>query len=527
MNHSSVDYLQKKGFRSWLFTLDHKRIGVMYLLTSTFFFLVAGLMAVLLRFELISPGRTIFGPQTYNQLFTLHGVIMIFLFVIPIIPAALGNFFLPIMIGARDVAFPRLNLASYWLFVIGAMVALVTLLRGPGDTGWTFYAPYSITTNTSVIPLTLGAFIIGLSSIFTGLNFIVTVHKLRVPSMGWFKLPLFVWAIYATSIIQVIATPVVGITLLLLIIERVFQVGFFNPALGGDPILFQHFFWFYSHPAVYIMILPAMGIMSEVVTVFSRRPIFGYKAIAFSSIAIAAISFLVWGHHMYVSGMSTTASLIFSFLTFLVAIPTAIKIFSWVMTLYKGRIWLESPLLYALLFIFLFTIGGLTGLFLGNLATDVHLHDTYFVVGHFHYTMMGGVFTGLLAGIHMWFPKMFGRMFNERWAKVGFWAIFIGFNITFLNMFVLGTRGMPRRYYDYPEVFHGQHIISTIGSIILALGIGIVVLNFIIALRRGEKASQNPWGALGLEWTIPSPPPEHNFVKIPKEIEEPYNYAKV
>lgn len=526
MSHTATSYLDKKGLKSWLFTLDHKRIGVMYLATTTIFFIIAGIFALLMRIELMSPGKTITNPQTYNQWFTLHGVMMIFLFIIPVIPAALGNFFLPIMIGARDVAFPRLNLASYWVYVLGAFIALLSLIKGPGDTGWTFYTPYSINTPTNVIPLTLGAFVLGLSTIFTGLNFIVTVHKLRIPDMSWFKLPLFVWAIYATSIIQVIATPVIGITLLLLIIERVFQIGFFNPALGGDPILFQHFFWFYSHPAVYIMILPAMGIMSEVITAFSRRPIFGYKAIAFSSVAIAAISFLVWGHHMFVSGMSTAAAAIFSFLTFLVAIPTAIKIFSWVATLYKGRIWLQSPLLYALSFIFLFTIGGLTGLFLGNLATDVHLHDTYFVVAHFHYVMMGGTFVGFLAGLHMWFPKMFGRMYNEKVSKIAFWLIFIGFNLTFLNMFVLGLHGMPRRYYDYPSQFYTNHLLSTIGSWVLTLGLLTMLVNLLVALKRGEKAKDNPWGALGLEWTIPSPPPEHNFLELPKKAEEPYAYAK-
>jgi len=515
-----------QGIRSWLLSLDHKRIGLMYLFTILAVFLVAGTAALLIRTELVAPGRTLMSASTYNRMFSAHGILMVFAVIIPAIPAALGNFVLPLMIGARDVAFPRLNLASYYFYLAGVVLVAATLIGGAVDTGWTFYTPYSIQTPGHVILVTLAAFLMGMSSILTGINFIVTLHRLRAPGLTWGRLPLFLWSLYATSIIQVLATPVVGITLLLLLLERVMKVGFFDPSLGGDPLLFQHFFWFYSHPAVYIMILPAMGIISEVVSIFSRRPIFGYKAIAASSLAIAAISFLVWGHHMFVSGMSGSAAVVFSFLTFFVAIPTAVKVFSWVATLYRGRIQLTPPMLYGLAFLFLFTIGGLTGLFLGTLATDVHLHDTYFVVAHFHYTMAGGTLIGFLAGLLLWWPKMFGRMYSERWAKVGFWLFFIGFNLTFLVQFVLGSRGMPRRYYDYLPEFQPLHVMSTVGSMILALGLFVTAGVLLHALFRGRPAPANPWGALSLEWQTSSPPPLHNFHAPPTVQEGPYAYDR-
>jgi cytochrome c oxidase subunit 1 len=520
-----VPYLDKKGILSWLLSTDHKRIGIMYLVSISTFFLIAGVTALLMRYELIAPGKTIVDAHAYNVLFTFHGTVMVFFFIVPGLAASFGNFLIPLMIGAPDVAFPKLNLGSYWLYLLATILLLIALLK-PADTGWTFYTPYSIKSGTDVILLTTGIFVMGFSSILTGLNFIVTIHKLRAPGMTWHRLNLFVWASYATAILQLLATPVVGITLALLIMERVFGIGFFDPAKGGDPILFQNFFWFYSHPAVYIMILPAFGVISEIIPVFSRKPIFGYKAMAYSLLAIALISFLVWAHHMFVSGISEVAATIFSFLTMLVAIPTAIKVFNWTATLYKGSIQLHSAMLYALSLVFLFTIGGLTGVLLGSLAVDVHLHDTYFVVAHMHYVMIGGTVMGFFGGLHFWFPKMFGKMFNERVAKVAWAFVFIGFNVTFFPQFILGTLGMPRRYADYPPQFHSLHELSTIGSWVLGIGIFIMTVNLLRGLTNGEKAPDNPYNSVSLEWQVPSPPPHENFEKIPVVTDFPYVYGK-
>lgn len=527
-----IDYLhapsKHKGIFKWILSTDHKKIGLLYLISMLTFFTVGVTFGFLMRLELISPGRTIMDPQTYNQIFTLHGVIMIFLFIIPGLPAVFGNFFLPIMIGAKDVAFPRLNLLSWWLFILGGFIAITSLFLpgGPADTGWTFYIPYSVRTSTNVIPALIGAFILGFSSILTGLNFITTIHRLRAPGMSWFKMPLFAWSLYATGWVQILATPIVGITLLLVAIERWFGVGIFDPSLGGDPILYQHLFWIYSHPAVYIMILPAMGVISEIIPVFARRTIFGYKFIAFSSMAIALFGSLVWAHHMFTVGMSDTAMWIFSLLTFLVAIPSAIKVFNWVSTLYKGSIALEPPMLFALSFIFNFTIGGFTGLMQGALALNIHVHDTSFIVSHFHYVMFGGTGFGIFAALHHWFPKMFGRMYNKRVAKIGWLFLFIGFQLLYFPLFIAGYLGMPRRYYDYLPEFHIWHFISTIGSWVLIIGLIIMFTNLIISLRKGEKASGNPWGGVTLEWSLPSPPIQENFEKIPLVENEPYDYSK-
>jgi cytochrome c oxidase subunit I len=529
-NNSTAEknYLNaEKGIKSWLLTRDHKRIGILYLFSVMFFFLIGGIAAILIRVELLRPQEVIVGAHTYNQLFTLHGAIMIFLFIIPATPAILGNFVLPLMLGAKDVAFPRLNLASWYVYIFGSLFAIFSIITSAVDTGWTFYTPYSTTTSTSVISMTLGIFILGFSSIFTGLNFIVTTHKLRAPGMTWFKMPLFVWAIYATAVIQVLATPVLAITLLLLIAERVLGIGIFDPAMGGDPVLFQHFFWFYSHPAVYIMILPGMGIISETITAFSKKKIFGYRAIAYSSFGIALVSFLVWGHHMFVSGQSELASMIFSFLTFLVGIPSGIKMFNWLATLYKGSITYETPMLYTFSFLFLFAIGGFTGIMLGALSVDVHVHDTYFVVAHFHYVMMGGSVMAFLAGIHYWWPKIWGRMYNEFWAKITALLIFVGFNATFFIQFILGTKGMPRRYYTYMDQYQPLHAFSSFGSFILGAGFIIMGIYLFHAIFRGKPVGKNPWGALTLEWTTASPPPQHNFEKVPYVKDGPYDYDRI
>jgi cytochrome c oxidase subunit 1 len=515
------------GILAWVLSTDHKRIGILYLASMLSFFLVGMTLGFLMRLELIAPGKQLVEAQTYNALFTLHGVIMIFLFVIPGLSASFGNFFLPLQIGAGDVAFPRLNLFSWWIFIIGALLAVVAMFsgNGPPDTGWTFYAPYSLRTGTNVVLAVFAVFVLGFSSILTGINFITTVHRMRAPGMGWFRMPLFVWALYATAWMQVLATPVVGINLLLIMAERLFGIGVFDPAKGGDPILYQHLFWIYSHPAVYIMILPAMGAISEIMPVFSRRTIFGYKFIAFSSVAIAALGSLVWGHHMFVSGQSYASSTIFSLLTMLVAIPSAVKVFNWVATMYKGSIVLEAPLLYAMSFIFLFTIGGLTGMMIGVLSFDVHVHDTYFIVGHFHYVMFGGMGMAFFAALHYWFPKMFGRMYNKKLARVAWAHVLVGFNMLYIPFFVLGWQGMPRRYYDYLPQYHTPHLISTVGSWILIGGILMMLYNLVRSLKTGGKADGNPWGGTTLEWTTPSPPPVENFAEIPRVEHGPYEYG--
>jgi len=521
----SVNYLTyPKGLKSWLTTIDHKRIGIMYLAFVMTSFFVGGIFALLIRIELLTPKQTIMTAETYNRVFTLHGAIMVFLFIIPSIPAALGNFVLPLMLGAKDVAFPRLNLASLYIYVIGAVMAVSSIVFGAVDTGWTFYTPYSTTTSGAVGLMAMAVFVLGFSSVFTGINFIATVHTLRAPGMTWFRMPLFVWSIYATAVIQVLATPVLGITMVLLVMERAFGIGIFDPKLGGDPVLFQHFFWFYSHPAVYIMIVPGMAIISELIPTFSHKTIFGYRAIAFSSVAIALLGFLVWGHHMFVSGQSELATTIFSFLTFLIAIPSGVKVFNWTATMYRGSISLDTPMLYAISFLLLFTIGGLTGIYLGALSTDIHLTDTYFVVAHFHYVMMGGTVIAFLGGLHYWWPKMFGRMYNEKIARIGCILVFIGFNMTFFTQFILGTRGMPRRYYNYLDQFQQLHVFSTFGSWVLGTGLILAAVSMLSSLRKPYDAPRNPWGGSTLEWETQSPPIEHNFDQDMVLKHAPYDY---
>ncbi len=522
-NYINVSY----GVKSWLLTVDHKRIGILYLLSITAMFFLGGLFAVLIRLELLTPKGDLFQADTYNKLFTMHGIIMLFFFLIPSIPSVLGNFILPLMLGARDLAFPKLNLASWYVYIVGATFTLWAILQGGVDTGWTFYTPYSSTySNSYVLLAAVGIMILGFSSILTGLNFVVTIHKMRAPGLTWFRLPLFVWAIYATSIIMLLGTPVITITLVLVAVERVLLIGIFDPRLGGDPILFQHLFWFYSHPAVYIMILPSMGVVSEVVSTFSRKEVFGYKIIAFASMAIAILGFLVWAHHMFVSGLSVYAALIFSLLSFLVAIPSGVKVFNWTATLYKGSISYQTPMLYAFGFIGLFTMGGLTGLFLATLAIDVHVTDTYFVVAHFHYIMVGGAIMGYMGGLHYWWPKITGRLYPEFPARIAAGIIFIGFNLTFFPQFVLGYLGMPRRSHEYPEEWQVLNVMSTAGASILGLGYLLPLIYLCWSLYWGKLAGPNPWGGTTLEWQTASPPPPENFHETPVVKTRPYVYVE-
>jgi cytochrome c oxidase subunit 1 len=530
--HAQVSYLEHqgkyKGLLGWLTSTDHKRIALLYMYSMLVFFSVAAILGLLMTIEKASPGQDIMTAQQYNGFFTIHGVIMIFIIVIPGLAAVFGNFALPIMIGARDVAFPKLNLFSWYLYIIGGILGVLSQFAGDGppDTGWTFYVPYSAESSTNVIFALTAAFVLGFSSILTGLNFIVTIHRMRAPGMTFFKMPLFPWSLYATAWIQLLATPIVGITLLMVIAERVLHIGFFDPALGGDPVLFQHLFWIYSHPAVYIMILPAMGVVTEIFPTFSQKPVFGYGAIAISSLAIAFVGYFVWGHHMFTSGISYWSRWFFSFLTFIVAVPSAIKVFNWVSTMYGGSIDMKPPLLYAISFIFLFMIGGFTGLTLGSLATNIQLHDTAFIVAHFHYIIFGGMGFAFFAGIHYWYPKIYGRMYSNRWAYIGWGFLFTGFNLLYFPQFVIGIQGMPRRYFDYLPEFQWGHFLSLIGAIILLAGFVIMVSNLIYHRKKGAIAPANPWKGVTLEWQIPSPPPLENFDEIPTITRKPYFFGK-
>ena len=521
-HYINTDY----SWRSWLFTLDHKRIAILFLVSITFMFFIGGLGALIVRLNLLSPNGALVRPQTYNRMFSMHGVVMVFFFLVPVIPAVLGNFVVPMMVGAKDLAFPKINLLSWYLYMAGAIIGTGAMIVGGVDTGWTFYTPLSTQYAYGNVALTIvGAFLAGFSSILTGLNFIITIHKMRAPGMTWFRMPVMLWSMYAVSILQVLATPVLAITLLALLVERVAHVGIFDPKLGGDPILMQHMFWFYSHPAVYIMILPGMGVITEIIPCFARRPLFGYHFVAFASVALAIISFLVWGHHMFVTSQSPFAAMVFSFLSFLVAVPTAIKVFNWTATLYKGSIRFETPMLYALCFIGLLTVGGLTGLYLAALGMDLHLHDTYFVIAHFHYIMVGGQVAAFLAGLHYWWPKITGRMYPEGWGKTAAIILFLGFNLTFFPQFILGYAGMPRRYANYAPEFQVLNVFSTAGASILAVGYALPFFYLLWSLKRGEIAGPNPWRATGLEWQTPSPPPTFNFDRTPIVTTDPYAYS--
>jgi cytochrome c oxidase subunit 1 len=516
------------GWKSWLLTTDHKRIGILYLISITFMFFVGGFFATMIRLELLTPAGDLMSADTYNRMFSMHGIVMVFFFLIPSIPATLGNFLIPMMIGAKDLAFPKINLLSWYIYIVSALLMIYVILTGGVDTGWTFYTPFSTTySNSNVVLAGIAVFISGFSSILTGLNFIVTTHRMRAPGLTWNRLPLFVWSHYATSVIQVLGTPVIAITVLLVAIERVWHIGIFDPKVGGDPVLFQHMFWFYSHPAVYIMILPSMAVMSEVITCFSRKRIFGYNFVALASIGIAVLGFLVWAHHMFVAGISAYAALVFSLLSYFVAVPSAIKVFNWTATMFKGQISYATPMLYAFGFIGLFTMGGMTGLFLACLGINVHVTDTYFVVAHFHFIMVGGAVMAYLAGIHFWWPKMTGRLYPEGWGRIAAGLVFVGFNLTFLPQFILGYVGMPRRYHAYAGEFQVLNVLSSAGASILAVGYLLPLVYLLWSLRYGPRAGDNPWAAVGLEWTTSSPPPTYNFEETPVVTWEAYEYDKM
>ncbi len=520
-NYLNANY----GIKSWLLTTDHKRIAILYLISITFMFFIGGFFATMIRLELLTPAGDLMTSDTYNKMFSMHGIVMVFFFLVPSIPATLGNFLIPMMIGAKDLAFPKLNLLSWYVYMVSAVLMIYVLLTGGVDTGWTFYTPFSTTySNTNVVLAGIAVFINGFSSILTGLNFIVTTHRMRAPGLTWNRLPLFVWSHYATSVIQVLGTPVIAITVALVAIERLWHIGIFDPKVGGDPVLFQHLFWFYSHPAVYIMILPSMAVMSEVITCFSRKRIFGYHFVALASIAIAVLGFLVWAHHLFVAGISAYAALVFSLLSYFVAVPSAIKVFNWTATMYKGQISYATPMLYAFGFIGLFTMGGMTGLFVAALGIDVHVTDTYFVIAHFHFIMVGGAVMAYLSGIHFWWPKITGRMYPEAWGKIAAGLVFVGFNLTFLPQFILGYVGMPRRYHAYSGEFQVLNVLSTAGASILAIGYLLPLVYLLWSLRYGELAGDNPWGAVGLEWTTSSPPTTFNFEETPVVTWEAYDY---
>ena len=516
------------GLKSWLLTTDHKRIAILYMISITAMFFIGGAAATLIRLELLTPAGDLMSSDTYNKMFSIHGIVMVFFFLVPSIPATLGNFLVPMMIGAKDLAFPKINLASWYMYIAGAGLFLYVIAAGGVDTGWTFYPPFSSTySNTHVTLAIVAIFIAGFSSIFTGFNFIVTIHRMRAPGMPWNHLPLFIWGHYATSVIMVLGTPVVAISLSLVALERAFHLGIFDPKLGGDPVLFQHLFWFYSHPAVYIMVLPSMAVVSEVVTTFSRKRVFGYHFVALASIMIAVIGFLVWAHHLFVAGISPYAALIFSLLSYCVAVPSAIKVFNWTATMYKGSISLTTPMLYSMGFIGLFTMGGMTGLFVASLGVDVHVHDTYFIIAHFHYIMVGGAVMGYLSGLHFWWPKMTGRMYPEVWGKIAAGILFVGFHLTFFPQFILGYMGMPRRYHAYPEEFQVLNVLSTAGASILAVGYVLPLIYLVWSLRYGAIAADNPYEATGLEWRTPSPPPTENFPETPVVTWDPYDYTSL
>ncbi len=520
-----TDYLRaERGIRSWLLTRDHKRIAIMFFVATTLAMMLGGTFALLLRTKLLMPGPGFIEPLTYNRFFTLHGVVMVFMFMIPAIPAVFGNFLLPIMLGAKDLAFPRLNLASLYVYALGVALTLWGMIHGGADTGWTFYAPYATTSPTDVAPIALGVFVLGVSSIMTGLNFIATTHMLRAKGVRWYGMPIFVWTLYATSIIQVIATPVLGLSVILVALDHALRMGLFDPALGGDPVLFEHLFWFYSHPAVYIMILPGMGIVAEIIPTFARKNQLSYKALAYSSLGIAFVGFLTWGHHLFVAGISQLDAALFGVMSMFVAIFSAIKVFTWIGTLYRGKILVTAPLLYVFAFIYLFAFGGMTGIAVATTSLDVHWHDTYFVVAHFHFIMIGGTLTAFLGGIHYWFPKLFGRMYPEKPAIVGAVGVFVGFNLTFVPQFLLGNAGMPRRYYSYPAQFQALNIVSTIGAYLLGAALLFTLGYLVRALLCGERAPANPWGSRGFEWRTASPPPPENFAAPLDPAVGPYDY---
>jgi cytochrome c oxidase subunit 1 len=515
--------------KEWIFTTDHKKIGVMYGITSIIFFLIAGLSAVGIRLELFQPGLQYVDEDRYNQLLTLHGVLMVFWWAIGIW-GSFGNFLLPLMIGARDVAFPRLNALSYWLFFAASVLALLTLLPGSQiRMMWTGYPPFSLNENAGPVAFyVLIVHILGAASLASAVNLVVTNLSMRAPGITFKKMNLFLHSFLAMNVIQILGVPALAGAVTMLLLDKYFNTAFFDPTRGGDPILYQNLFWFYSHPAVYVMILPAFGLISEMICTFSRREIFGRTSMIFAIWGIAILGFMVWVHHMFTSGIPEWVRILFSYTTVLIGVPTGIKIFNWIGTLYKGSIRFTTPMLYTLSAIFMFLIGGLTGIPLALPAFDIGVHDSHFVVAHFHYVLGMALTLAVIGGFHYWFPKLTGKMYSEFWGKVGLVLIMIGSNIFYFLQFIVGLEGMPRRYADYPaiESWVVLHQWQTIGTFILVIGVGIALLNLILSAKFGKKASDNPWESPSLEWLIPSPPPPHNFDKIPHMPEDwdPYNY---
>ncbi len=518
---------EPQGFvRKYVFSLDHKIIGIQYIITAFVFFVLAGCLAEIIRIQLMHANGGFVTANTYDEVYSIHGSAMVWLVIIPMLTGGFGNFVMPVQLGARDVAFPWLNMISFWLFPVAGLMLFSSFLMGAPVAGWTEYPPMSLQGGAGTSMWCAAIFLVGVSSTLTGINFLVTILKMRAPGMTFTRMPLFCWGQLATAPLLMIATTALAAALAALFMERQFGVPFYDPTKGGSPVLWQHMFWFYSHPAVYIMILPAFGIMSEVISVFSRKPVFGYRMIAFSSAAIALAGFMVWAHHMFTSGIAPYMQLPFMVLTFAIAVPTGIKIFSWLATMWGGKIHLTTSMLFALGFLVLFTFGGISGVFLAAIPFDLHVHGTYFIPAHLHFVLVGGSLMGIFSGMYYWFPKMTGRYLSEFWGRVHFALFVIGFLGTFLPMHWLGAEGMPRRVASYDPQFQWVNQLESIFSFIMTAAILIFFVNMLYCIRNGKKAGHNPWGARTLEWQIPSPPPYYNFKHIPSVFGLPYDFTE-